>query len=484
MINTQTYKYLLLLCLLLFIQACSIPVISMKEPDLELPGHYSNNIDNNRDSVDVSINWSEFFQDSHLVELISIALENNQEINILAQRINRAKNEISARQGEYLPFINIGAGTEVEKAGEYTRNGAVEEGLNIREREAFPEFLHNYQFGLNASWEIDIWHKLRNSSKVAVMEYMASVEGRNFLITHLVAEIASLYYELEAYDNQLLNLGRNIKIQQQALAVVQELKQYGRETNLAVKRFQAEVKKNQSRQFQIQQDIVILENRLNLLLGRTPQKISRRSNDFMTLMPFTVNTGIPSELLNNRPDIRQAELKLRAARLNIDVAKANFYPSFEIKAGIGYEAFQAKFLLHTPESIALSLAGEIMAPLINRKAIIAEYKNASAEQIAAAYEYEKTILQSYIDVSNQLTRIENLRNSYALKQSQVTILDDAIEISQQLFKSAHADYLEVLLTQSESMEARAELIELKQKEVTAGITLYKALGGGWTMPTG
>ena len=109
----------------------------------------------------------------------------------------------------------------------------------------------------------------------------------------------------------------------------------------------------------------------------------------MTLMPFTVNTGIPSELLNNRPDIRQAELKLRAARLNIDVAKANFYPSFEIKAGIGYEAFQAKFLLHTPESIALSLAGEIMAPLINRKAIIAEYKNASAEQIAAAYEYEK-----------------------------------------------------------------------------------------------
>ena len=97
---------------------------------------------------------------------------------------------------------------------------------------------------------------------------------------------------------------------------------------------------------------------------------------------------------------------------------------------------------------------------------------------------KKTILQSYIDVSNQLTRIENLRNSYALKQSQVTILDDAIEISQQLFKSAHADYLEVLLTQSESMEARAELIELKQKQVTAGITLYKALGGGWTMPTG
>ena len=170
---------------------------------------------------------------------------------------------------------------------------------------------------------------------------------------------------------------------------------------------------------------------------------------------------------------------MEAAGLNINVAKANFYPTFSIKAGLGLEAFNAKYLLNTPESLALSVAGDMMAPLINKNAIIAQYKNANALQIKAAYDYELTIINAYSEVSNQLANIENLEKSYQLKLTQVEALTQSIDIANQLFQSARADYLEVLLTQREALEANKELIETKNKQISAMVNLYRALGGGW-----
>jgi NodT family efflux transporter outer membrane factor (OMF) lipoprotein len=404
---------------------------------------------------------------------------NNKEINMLLQRISVARNEIQARQGEYKPFVGAGLATDVEKVGRYTRNGAVEHSLEIVEGEEIPELLGNIQLGLFASWELDVWKKLRNAQQVAAMEYLASVEGRNFMITNLVAEIANSYYELIALDNQLENLQSNIELQQDALEVVNLLQRAGRANSLAVKRFEAEVQKNQSNIFNIRQQIVETENRLNFLVGKTPQSIARRSADFLDRAPKAVQTGVPSQLLQNRPDIRQAELELAAADLNIQVARANFLPSFGIRAGLGYQAFNPKYLLKTPESLVLSLAGDAVAPLVNRNAIIAEYNNAGARQIEAAYEYEQTILNAYMEVAIQLSNMDNLAQNYALKVQQVESLTESIEISNQLFQSARADYMEVLLTQRDALEARLELIETKKEQMTAVVNLYKALGGGW-----
>src|SRR5690606_31504957 len=134
-------------------------------------------------------------------------------------------------------------------------------------------------------------------------------------------------------------------------------------------------------------------------------------------------------------------------KLNIQVAKANFYPSLRITAGVGYQAFNAKYLIKSPESLLYSLAGELMAPLINRNAIKATYLNANAKQIKAAYNYERSLLNAYIEVQNQLANIDNLEKSYNLKEQQVDVLTRSITISTSLFKSAMADYMEVLLTQ-------------------------------------
>lgn len=463
--------------LVLMLQACGIPEMTTKNEDSHLPDNFKPGLSDQTNTA--NIKWKDFFEDPNLLSLIDIAIVNNKEINIMMQRINVAQNEIQARKGAYLPFVNIGTGAGGEKPGKYTRDGAVEENLPIANGQPFPTFVGDYQFGLFSTWEIDIWKKLRNSAQVAVLEFMASSEGKNFLVTNLVAEVARSYYELMTLDNQLENLEQNIKIQQNGLEMVKQLQIYARTNALAVKRYQAEVAKNQSRRYEIKQQITVVENRINFLLGRTPQPIRRASAGFMEIKPKFIKTGIPSQLLQNRPDIRKAEFELSAAKLNIDVARANFYPSFGIKAGVGFDAFALKFLINTPESLAATIAGELVAPLINKNAIIAEYKNSNAKQIQAAYEYEQSIINAYTEVANQLANIDNLGNNYDLKRKQVESLVQSIEVANQLFKSARADYLEVLLTQRDALESKKDLIETKQKQIFAMVDLYKSLGGGW-----
>ncbi|PPK87233.1 NodT family efflux transporter outer membrane factor (OMF) lipoprotein [Neolewinella xylanilytica] len=463
---------------LLFIASCSVPQVVTRAAEVPIPDTFPAAT---ADTTEIAAGrrWDDFFTDPYLLGLIDTALVNNKEVNILLQRIAVARNEIQARKGEYLPTVNAGLGTEVEKVGRYTRNGALEESLEINEDRAFPEFLTNIQFGLYASWELDVWKQLRNARKVAVLEYLATVEGRNFLITNLVAEIADSYFELLALDSELDNIERNIAIQEDALRVVNLMQQAGRSNTLAVRRFEAEVQKNRSETYRVRQDIAAVENRINFLTGRLPGPVARTSDDFLALQPVSVATGIPSQLLRNRPDIRQAELEMAAADLDVDVARANFLPSFGIRAGLGYQAFNLRYLLKTPESLLLSLAGDAMAPLVNRNAIEAEYQNAGARQVQAAYEYEQTVLDAYREVATEISNIDKLADAYRLKEEQVAMLDEAIEVSNKLFQSTRAEYLEVLLTQRDALEARTDLIETRKEQLAATVNLYQALGGGW-----
>jgi outer membrane protein TolC len=167
-----------------------------------------------------------------------------------------------------------------------------------------------------------------------------------------------------------------------------------------------------------------------------------------------------------------------AAKLDIKVAKANFFPSFKIQAGAGFQAFNPVYLLSL-KSVLYSLAGDLVTPLINRNAIKATYYNANAKQIQAAYNYERTILNAYIDVVNQLSKLDNYTKSYDTKLQEVNILTQSITISNNLFNSGRADYMEVLLTQREALESTVDLIEIKLKQMNSKVHLYRSLGGGW-----
>lgn len=457
---------------------CKTPSLVQKTDVKPVPAAYANGTANDTTNTG-KIKWKEYFTDKHLNALIDTALVNNQELNITLQEIEISRNEIRARKGEYLPFIGLKAGAGVDKRARYTNLGAMEANTEIKPGKEMPEPLQDYMFGAYASWEADIWGKLRNAKKAAVSRYLSSVEGKNFVITNLIAEIANSYYELLALDNQLELVQKNIEIQTNALEVVKLQKESARVTELAVRRFQAQVLNTQSLQYEIQQKITETENRINFLVGRYPQHIERDASAFSNLLPQAVHSGIPSQLLANRPDIRQAEFDLAAAKLDVKSAKARFYPSLGISAGIGYQAFDPSYLIKTPQSLLYSVAGDLAAPLINRNAIKAAYYSANSKQIQSVYNYEKTILNAYVEVANQLSKIQNLEKSYGLKSKEVEALTSSVDISNDLFSSARADYMEVLMTQRDALESKFDLIETKMQQMNAMVNIYKALGGGW-----
>lgn len=474
--QNRSYKWITFALLLTSLWGCKVPDVgTQKTENKATPVHFGHTQDSTAANRP---NWRQYFSDPNLIALIDTALLKNQELNIVKKEIDIRNNEVLARAGEYRPFVNVGAGLRAEKTPAFTRNGAVEKNLEIKPGKEFPEPLTDVMGGVYASWELDVWHKLRNAKKAAVNRYFASIEGKNFLVTNLIAEIANSYYELMALDNQLDIINTNIGIQQNILGIIKQEKEAAKVTQLAVNRFEAQVLNTQNRQYDIRQRIVEIENRINFLTGRFPQPVLRSSTAFNTAAVDSISVGIPSQLLENRPDIRQAELELAAAKIDISVAKANFYPSFRIQAGLGLQAFNPVYLIK-PESILLNLAGDMMAPLVNKNAIKATYFNANAMQVQAIYNYERSILNAYIEVVNQLSGIRNFSDSYSTKAREVDILTQSINISNSLFRSARADYMEVLLTQREALESKIELIEIRMKQLNARVNVYKALGGGW-----
>ena len=466
-------KIIIILAVICF-AACKIPALVGKQENKTVPAYYNTASDTTNIA---SIKWRNYFTDPYLIALIDSALKNNQELNIALREIEMDKNEIEARKGEYLPFVNVGGAAGVDKTGRYTWDGLSEEDLKTNPDKG-PKYIGDFRTGIYASWELDVWKKLRTAKKSAALKYLSTIEGRNFMVTNMIAEISSSYYELLALDNMMSIIKQNIDLQQSALKMVKLEKEAAKVSQLAVNRFEAQLLHTQNLQYDIQQQIIETENKINFLAGRFSQHVARTNIKLNEIPVDMVQSGIPTQLLLNRPDIRQAELTLAASKLDVQVARANFYPSFRLTAGTGFTAFNPGFLF-APASLLYNLAGDAVGPLINKYGITAVYKNANEKQIISAYEYERTILSACIEVANQLAFINNYKSSYETKSKEVEILNQSVDISNKLFISSKADYIEVLLTQREALDSRIELIETKLKQLQAKVNIYRTLGGGW-----
>lgn len=476
MIKNLNLKISGIIFILFSLVSCSIPENEIRKENNTVPDLFTNDL---KDTANIAnINWKSYFGDENLAALIDTALQNNQELNIVKQEIEISKNEIYARRGEYLPSVRLRAGADYTKEGGYTSSAAIKENLNATEKKDVVKSNTSFTLGAVATWEIDIWKKLRNAQSASEMNYLAGIVGRNFLQTNLVAEISYSYYELTALDNLLEIINQNIQFQSDALKSVKLQKESAKVTGLAVNRFEAQLLNTQNLQYEVKQKITEAENRIHYLTGMFPKSIKRNSNKFLEFKIDTLQTGVPSQLLLNRPDIRRTEYQLAAAKLNVEVARANFYPSLGLRAGLGFDAFNPTFFTN-PASIVYNLAGDMMAPLINKNAITAAYNTASAQQIQAVLSYEQAILNAYTDVLNQLAKNENYTKSFETKNKEVKILIESVDIAHSLFNAARADYVEVLLTQEEALKSKMELVEIKLQQLNAKVNLYRALGGGW-----
>ena len=425
------------------------------------------------------VKWRDFFQDPNLVLLIDSALKNNFDLLMAFQKIQVARNDLKLSKAAMLPVGGASLAYQQRKFGYYTMDDAGNRTTEITPGKMVPTHLPDFFTGFQTNWEADIWGKLRTKQKAALSRYLSSVEGSNLVVTNLIAEIADTYYDLLAYDAELEIVRQTTQIQQDALEVVKVQKEAGASNELAVKQFESQVLHSQSLEYDLLQSIKETENRLNFLMGRMPQPILRNRDGFVPRVPNSVKAGIPSQLLRNRPDIREAEFELQASKFDLMAARAAFYPDFTISASVGFQSFNPAYLINTPQSIAYNLLGGLTAPLINRSAIKAQFSNAKSNQLNALYNYQQAILTGFVEVSNQLSAIENLEQIYTRKEKETSSLTMAVNISNDLFKSGRANYVEVLLAQNQSLQARLDLISTRKRQYQATVHMYKALGGGW-----
>jgi outer membrane protein, multidrug efflux system len=443
---------------------------------MQMPSHFQH------DSVDSGhaavTPWRQFFTDSTLISLIDTALVNNQDLRITLQQIAMAKSSVLYQEGQLMPTVSVGGNMGVSKAGRYTSEGAGNATTEIEPGKDMPDPLMDYQLGANADWEVDLWHKLSSSKRAAVEHYLATIEGRNAVLSSLISQVASNYYHLLALDNKLDLIHQYIDLQKRAVEIAKIQKSADADTELAVEKFEAELAKARSEEYTLRQEMTESENSLNLLLGRYPTVIERDKSTFLSANLQKTMTGIPSELLSNRPDIRQAEHELVSAKWNVDAARKEFLPSLNISASLGLDAFNPIYLTRLPKSLAYSVLGGLTGPLINRKAIQANFQTADAQQVEALYEYDKTLLTAYSEVCTLMSKIKNLDQYFQLKQEEANKLDQSINIARQLYMNSRCTYLDVLMDQRDALDAKMELLEAKEQQLSSMVDVYRSLGGG------
>jgi len=461
--------------MLVVLPSCGIPHLRKAEPPgSDLPASF-NGATGPENSAQLGI--EEFYNDPRLSDLIRQALVANRELKVLNEDVQIAGNEILARSGAFLPFITLGAGAGLDRASRFTLEGAGILSDPYLPGKFFSLAHGNFGTGINLNWQLDIYRQLRNARDAAGQRYNVAIERRNYFVTRLVADVAENYYRLMALDKRLENLNLTIDLQERSLEIAKANKEAARGTELGVLRFQAEVRKNQSEKLIVNQDIVVTENRINFLLNRFPQTVERDSAGFFDLNLNRLSVGVPSQLLQNRPDIRQAERELVATGLDVKVARVNFFPQLVLSGGAGLQTFVINHLFE-PQAVIGDIASGLVGPLVNKRAIRAQYLTANARQLQAIYNYQRVILNAFTEVTNRLSMVDKYTKSIEIKKQQLESLEASVEVAGNLFQNARTEYIDVLFAQRDLRDARTVLIDTKAEQLSAIVNTYQALGGG------
>lgn len=436
------------------------------------------------DSTDAALKpWRELFFDTKLLALIDSALVYNYDLKEAMQKMEWSKAGIQFTKGIRLPEVGLYGAAGQRKFGDYTVDGVgnydTQFSPNINSKQQIPNPVPDYYVGVQSSWEIDLWGKLKNKKRAAASRFIASQYGKDLIVTKLIADVAHSYFELTALDQSLKILEENITLQQEAVDIVKIQKEAGKANELAIELLQAQLLSSKTIQAETRQKRIETESRLNMLCGSFPKTIVRDTAYYTQSILATVNTGIPSSLLKNRADIRQAESQLMASNADVRSAKAAFYPTLNINASVGLQSFTAMLLLESPASLAYNIFGGLAAPVLNRRQIKADLMASRSEQKQAYIHYEKTVMNGFTEVYIAVNDIKNTNEMYSLKNEEAQILKQSILTSSELFKAGRANYMEIILAQKNALQSQLELVDYYKRRNAAVVTLYRSLGGGW-----
>ncbi|MEM7304602.1 MAG: efflux transporter outer membrane subunit [Pseudomonadota bacterium] len=457
-------KLILACVLLILIQACTLGP-EYTRPDLDVPDKFIETENDN--NAFANLEWWEFFQDPQLKEYIRESLAANKELNVALSRIEVARKLVTVVRSDQFPTIDASGG-----AGRGRESRDIIPGADTED---------NYNASLDLAYELDVWGKFRRATEAQIAELMATEAAyRNVMIT-LVADVATTYFLLLDLDNQLLISEETLASREDSLKIMEARYSKGTIPELDVNQAQIEAADAAIAIEVLNRRIVQTENSLKVLLGQNPGPVKRGDLLTQKVIPPEIPAGLPSELLQRRPDLIAAEQQLRVQTALIGVAEAVRYPSFTLTGRFGYESTELSNL-DTGDAKSWNLFGGIFAPIFNAGRLSAQVEIEKERAKQAQFEYEQTLLQALSEVENSLVAIRTYRQQFELNKQQVVAAQNAARLSRARYDGGVVDYLEVL--ESERTQFRVEINESEalQLYINAIVELYLALGGGWEYP--
>lgn len=410
------------------------------------------------DSISLaSLSWKELFADSKLQALIEQGLSNNTDLQVAYLKITETEAALSVSRQAFLPFVSL------------TAQGS----LNSLDGDKPTK---TYSVAALADWELDIFGKLRNTKEGAKASVESSKACHRAVQTRLIATVADSYYTLLMLDKQLSICHETLHNWTENVRIMNALKTAGGTNESAVAQAEANRLVVESAVLGLQRRIKEVENSLSVLLGMVPQSIDRTSLDEQNF-PSELASGIPLQLLNNRPDIQQAEYTLAQFFYETNEARAAFYPGVSLSGSAGWTNNAGGIILN-PEQLLLNAIGSLVQPIFNRGTNKAKLKIAKAQQEEALLVFRQSLLNAGAEVNNALSQWQTARQQLLLSDKQINSLQTAVHSTRLMMQHGNTNYLEVLTAQQTLLDAELAVAEYRFDEIQGVISLYHALGGG------
>jgi multidrug efflux system outer membrane protein len=417
------------------------------------------------DSI-TNLKWWEVYADTVLQNLIQVALDSNLNLLTAAARVEESKAILGYNKANLYPFVDYSGRA---KATDF-RNQSGDAGVT------FPT--NSFSVLGNISWEIDLWGKLRHANRAAYAELLASEEDRRAVYISLVAQVAELYFQLRGLDERLDLTRKTYTSRLDYLRVITLRFEQGQTSELDKLQAEQLAAASLAQTFALERAVIIIESAINLLLGKPYNTLERGLRNEVQQVPLDIPSGLPSQLIERRPDIRSAEQRLVAQTERVGVAVALRFPSLSLTGFLGVASPEISNLFGADAFLG-SITGQLAGPLFrfgqNKRRVEAE----RAVALQAGYAYEQAVLTAFAEVENSLAEIRTYRNEYTARVSQVAATDRSLVLSKALYDNGYTSFLQVLDAERELYNAQFEKSLALENQLISAVRLYKALGGGW-----
>jgi NodT family efflux transporter outer membrane factor (OMF) lipoprotein len=454
-----------------FLASCTLGR-DYQRPAIETPATYRFATPDGGTASLADLQWFELFRDETLTGLVKSALQHNFELRIAAERILQARAAYGITRADRFPSIDVSADATALRTSQRGATGSAPAGADTD--------VSYIQAGFSLGWELDLWGRLRRLSEAARAQYLATEEARHGVVTTLVADVSQTYLALRALDLELEIARRTRDVATDSLRLTESRRANGVASALDVRQAEQLLFTTTGQIASIEREIAQAENTLSLLLGQVPGDIPRGRTLDALQAPPSVPAGLPSTLLERRPDIRRAEQELVAANARIGAAKAEYFPRISLTGFLGAQSRALSDLLSGPARLATASVGAA-APIFNAGRTRSNVELAQAIHREAVISYQRAIYTAFRDVSDGLAAYSKTNEQRTQQEQLVQALTESARLARQRYEGGLDSYLPVLDAQRNLFQGELELARLRQQELASVVQLYRALGGGWSV---